>query len=101
MATVSAFPKDPIAVLDYAFDWKALTNGTGKSDWLATGETIASHTVTVPTGLTLDSSTATATAVTAWLSGGTAWQSYTVTCRIVTTAGRTDERSITIKVFDR
>ena len=87
----SAVPKDPSAVLDYAWNW---------ADWLG-DDTISTHTITVPTGLTLASSTATSSAVTAWLSGGTAGQAYTVTCRIVTTAGRTDERSISIKVFDR
>lgn len=87
----SAFVKDPSAVLDYVWNW---------SSWLGV-DTIASHTVTAATGLTVDSSAATTTAVTAWLSGGTAGQSYTVTCRIVTAAGRTDERSITIQVVER
>jgi hypothetical protein len=87
----SEFVKDPQAVLDYQWNWAA---------WLAVGETISSHTVTVATGITLDSSTATGTAVTAWISGGTAGE-YRVGCRIVTTAGRTDERGITITVRDR
>ena len=84
--------KDPSAVLDYAFDW------TG---WLAAGETITSHTVTVPTGLTLESSTAASGIVTAWISGGTAGTTYRVECLIVTTAGRTDERSLWITVQER
>ena len=95
----SLFIKDPDAVLDYKFDWAASTNGNGDSDWLASGETISSHTVTVSTGLTKDSSsiTDTNTSVTVWLSGGTADADYTVTCQIVTSASRTDERSITIQ----
>jgi hypothetical protein len=88
----SSFVKDPAAVLDYQWDW---------SSWLATGETISSHTVTAPTGLTLDSDTATTTAVTAWLSGGTAGTDYSVVCQIVTSASRTDERSIVIAVQQR
>jgi hypothetical protein len=91
MATVSAFVKDPSAVLDYAWNW---------ATWLGT-DTIATHTVTAEAGLTVASSTATTTAVTAWLSGGTVGESYTVTCRIVTAAARTDERSIMIQVRDR
>ena len=91
MDIVIAFLKDPSAVLDYVFNW---------ATWLG-ADTIATHTVTAETGLTVDSSTATSTAVTAWLSGGTAGEDYTVTCRIVTTAGRTDERSIVIQVADR
>ena len=91
---MSAFVKDPDAVLDYKIDWLA---------WLAFGETISSKTVTATTGLTVDSSTITdsSTSVTIWLSGGTAGASYTVTCQIVTSASRTDERSITIQCRER
>ena len=84
--------KDPAAVLDYAVDW---------GRWLDEGETIASHTVTVPTGLTLDSSNEADGKVTAWLSGGTANESYTVSYAITTSAGRQDERSIAVLVRDR
>jgi len=101
------FPeKDPSAVLDFVFDWKALTNGSGDADdgdWLGSGETITDHTITVPDGITVDSSslTDTNTSVTVWLSGGTAYQDYIVACKIVTSAGRTDERSGIVPVRDR
>ena len=85
--------KDPSAVLDYVFDWK--------EEWLATGETIADHTITADTGITVDSSTEDAGKVTVWLSGGTAGINYKVACKITTTAGRTDERTIWIKVVER
>lgn len=101
--SASTYLKDPSAVLDYKFDWKALTNtGTG-SDWLAVGETISSRTVTVPTGITKDSDsiTDTNTTVTVWLSGGTAGVDYPVACRIVTSAARTDERTILVRCQDR
>lgn len=39
--------------------------------------------------------------VVAWISGGTAGTTYRVTCRIVTAGGRTDDRSIFIKVKER
>ena len=92
--------KDPSAVLDYVFDW------TG---WLATGETIAVDsetgekliTITADTGITVDSSTELDGKVTVWLSGGTAGINYKVACKITTTAGRTDERTIWIKVTNR
>lgn len=86
-----AFLKDPAAVLDYTLDW---------TDWLA-GDAISSHTVTVPAGITLGSSTATATAVTLWLSGGTVGVSYAVVVRVLTLGGRTDERTIMIYVQER
>ena len=84
--------KDPSAVLDYAFDW------TG---WLAAGETIVGHTITADTGITVDSSTELDGKVTVWLSGGTAGINYKVACLITTTAGRTDERTLWIRVVDR
>ena len=84
--------KDPSAVLDWMFDW---------SDWLASGETIISHTITGETGITVDSSTESAGKVTVWLSGGTAGENYKVACLIETSAGRTDERTIWIKVTNR
>ena len=84
--------KDPSAVLDYAFDW------TG---WLAAGETIVGHTITADTGITVDSSTELDGKVTVWLSGGTAGINYKVACLITTTAGRTDERTLWIRVVER
>jgi len=84
--------KDPSAVLDYAFDW------TG---WLAAGETITDHTITADTGITVDSSTESDGKVTVWLSGGTAGINYKVACKITTSAGRTDERTLWIRVVDR
>jgi len=84
--------KDPSAVLDYVFDW---------TEWLATVETITDHTITADTGITVDSSTEDAGVVTVWLSGGTAGENYKVACLITTSAGRTDERTIWIKVTNR
>ena len=83
----SAF-KDPSADLDYTVNWTV---------WLA-GDTISSATVTVPTGLTLGSSSFTDTAVTGWISGGTTGQQYVVEFSITTAAGRTDRRSVTLTV---
>jgi len=90
--TEAIYIKDPDAVLDYAFDW---------TDWLADSETISSHTVTVPSGLTKDSDSESDGVVTAWLSGGTAGTSYDVACKIVTSDGRTDERTIKVLVVQR
>lgn len=84
--------KDPSAVLDYVFDW------TG---WLAAGETITDHTITADTGITVGSSSESDGKVTVWLSGGTAGINYKVACLITTTAGRTDERTLWIRVVDR
>lgn len=78
--------------MDYVFDW---------TEWLATGETITDHTITADTGITVDSWTEDDGKVTVWLSGGTAGINYKVACLITTSAGRTDERTIWIKVVER
>ena len=89
---MTTFTKDPDAVLDYSIDW---------SKWLA-GDQIQTSEWTVSDPAILganDSNTATRTTV--WLSGGMAGQSYTITNRITTSGGRTDDRSFTVKIADR
>lgn len=88
------FTKDPDATLDYSFDW---------SSWLEDGETIASQTVTVDSDLTEDSISASDSAVTVWVSGGTAGQRYSIACKITTdnNPARIDERTIYIQVKEQ
>lgn len=89
----TSFTKDPRAVLDYLIDW---------SGWLATAETITASTMTVdPAGLTVQSTSFTATTATVWLTGGTLGARYTVTNHITTSAGRQDDRTVTVTVRDR
>lgn len=83
--------KDPDAVLDYLFDWSA---------WLG-DDTIDSHDITAAGGITIDSSTDTDTTVTVWVSGGTADSRATATCRITTTGGRIDDRTMVLSVVER
>jgi len=90
--TSAEFTKDPDAVLDWHFDW---------ASWLQIGEFITNSTFLVTAGLDVDSSSNTTTNTTIWLSGGSPGQPYRVTNRIVTNQGRTDDRSITIRVKDR
>lgn len=89
--------KDPDAKLDYALDWGA--------KWLPAGDTITAATWTVPEGLTQETNPAPSITdgkiTTVWLSGGTAGQDYTVTCRVTTAQGRTDDRSLNIEVRNR
>lgn len=92
MATVTDWVKDPDAVLDWRWDW---------SEWLADGETITASVFTVSAGLVKNSDTHSATSATVWLSGGTPGTPYSVANRITTSAGRTDERTITIRVTNR
>ena len=91
---MSAYHKDPDAVLDWQFDW---------SDWLADSETISTPTITItPTGeLAAGTPGINSGVVRVWLTGGTAGETYLVACKIVTSAGRTDERTIKINCFER
>ena len=86
------FRKDPDAVLDYLWDW---------TSWLQTGETITTSTFIVPSGITKNSDTNTATTCTIWLSGGTIGATYKITNRIVTSAGRTNDRSTMFVINDQ
>jgi len=100
---MTTFTKDPDAVLDYKFDWMAKTNLSGNTDWLETSEIISSIIITADTGITVDSSSKTDsdTSATVWLSGGTDGITYSVACKITTSLGRTDERTISIQAEER
>lgn len=85
--------KDPNAILDYTWDWTA---------YLALiTDTIASVTFVLSSGITKVSSSFTSTKVTAFLSGGVVGAAEYATCRIVTTGGRTDDRTIYFKIADK
>jgi len=96
----SPFPyieKDPDDRKDYTNDW---------TEWLAqsAGDVIASSVWTVASGLVLGTASfaptvdATNKKATAWLSGGTAGQSYVVENKITTVGGRIASDSFTVKV---
>jgi hypothetical protein len=84
------FVKDPNSVLDFKVNW---------ADWLQESETIATSNFTVPAGLTRDSQNNTTTTATVWLSGGTGGGTvYKVVNRITTNQGRTEDRTLEIRV---
>ena len=83
--------KSPDATLDYLIDW---------SGWL-NGDTIASSTFSVPTGITKDSQMNTTTEALVWLSGGSIGTSYLLKNEIITVGGRTESRYFNIKVEAR
>ena len=85
-----ALTKDPDAVLDYVFDWTA---------WLDTGETIVSHDASVELGdVVIDSTNPSTEMVAVWVSGGTLGTNAEVRCRITTSEGRTDDRTIVLLI---
>ena len=98
MSTQYSAVKDPDAALPFGFDW---------TQWLTTGDSIASCTVSVtsPSGdsapITAGTPDVSSNITSAVLSAGTAGNSYTVTFRATTTNGYTDDRSIFIRVIER
>lgn len=65
------------------------------------GDTITAAAWTAPDGITIDSQSLGGAVATAWLSGGTARQSYSVVCEVTTVAGRVDQRTLRVYVSDR
>lgn len=109
-----SYKKDPDSILDYIADFAATTNGRTNdgvvvADWLASGETISSATVTATnitgtdSSLTVDSSSIidTNTAVKFWLSAGTLGQIYDVVVHVTTNAGREEDRTIRIVISQK
>lgn len=88
---MSRFLIDPDARLDYSFDW---------TDWLAQGETITAHDVIASSGITIASHGQLGPVVTVWVEDAQPVEQR-VTCRITTSAGRIDDRSIDLLVVDR
>ena len=84
--------KDPQEALDYVFDF---------TDDLTTGETLTTRTVTVTSGLTLDSDSLSTPKVTAKLSGGAVGDRHTVKCLVTTSGGRTFVRRLGIRIINR
>lgn len=78
--------KDPDDLLDYVIDW---------SSWLGT-DTITSVDWDVDTGIMNPTSSHTATTATIWLAGGSVTETYNITCRITTAAGRVVDRSFRV-----
>lgn len=80
--------KDPNEVLDFTIDWSETLGA----------DTISSSSWIVPSGITEDSDTNTATTTTIWLSGGTEDERYSLVNRIVTLGGRTFDQTVRIRV---
>jgi hypothetical protein len=83
--------KDPNAVLDYVVDWSA---------WLekSSNDIISSVVWVVPAGITKSSTAFDTTTATVWLSGGSLNKVYTITCRMTTVGGRTEDYSFEVSI---
>lgn len=85
--------KDPNAVLDYTVRFAKWLDGMT--------DTLASHTVTGVVGVVVDSSLIVGKTVVVWVSGGTVGTTGSVTVRVTTAGGRTDDRTIYFKIKER
>ena len=93
-----ANPKDPGDVLDYTIDISGVIDPDGANP---NGDTIASVTWTVPTGLTKTSQVQNEGLAVIWLAGGTASRTYTLNMDAITAQGRTVNRDVQLEVAER
>ena len=88
--------RDPDSTLDYTIEW---------ADWIPPGDSLASVSMSCsPTPTIISSTTPPAvsgTRVVVWLTGGVAGTVYSLLCRVTTTGGRTDERTVQVRTVSR
>ncbi len=86
--------KDPNAVFDYPLDFSA---------WLTDlADTYASHTIIINSGtITAGTSTQSMGVIYQFISGGFAGELCSFTCRIVTTGGRTDDKTFYLRIREK
>lgn len=90
MSVLGKFTKQPAEVLDYDVDF---------SDWLSNRTDLPqTFSVTVPTGIILDSSVRLGNVVKVVLSGGTSGQKYRITVRLSTDTGLLKEADFDVAV---
>lgn len=90
---------DPQARLDYRWDWGE-PDARGHT-WLG-GDAIATAAVTSPdAALVITDVTHDGSSVVAWVAGGTVGTTAPLTCHITTAAGRTDDRTMWLRIRQR
>ena len=87
------FLKDPAARLDYAVDWSA--------KYLGTATIVGSDWAVEPSGVTVSATVLTPTRTGATIDGGVPGLVYRVVNRITLSDGRTDDRSLVIRIEAR
>ncbi len=83
--------KDPDAVKPYDIDW---------ADFVGS-DTIATSTWILPAGITKVSDSHTSTRTQIWLSGGILGSTVTLTNRVTTSGGMTDDKSVKLKIREQ
>jgi len=90
MSILGTHTKQPGERLDYDVDFSTWFSGRG--------DTPATHTTTVDSGITLISSIRTGNVIKVTLEGGTSGQKYKVTLRLTTSAGLVREADFYVRV---
>ena len=85
------FEKDKDALLDYTADW---------TSWLDADD-LDTVLWIVPTGITKTAQSNNTKIAIIWLEGGTLAEIYEVICRIVTAAGRKEDRTLLFKIVEK
>lgn len=106
MSNTTPFRKDPAATADYGCDWRQdLQSGEtiAQSSWSGLGDGAGALTIPADpdTGDSREGISGDGGVAIIWLSGGVAGQWYYLVNRIVTSRGRTDERTLVLRVTDR
>lgn len=94
------FIKDPDSILDWDFNWN-VTDDDEKVPWLEENEIITDYEITADDGITVVEDFENNGHVVVWLSGGEVPKEYIVSCKITTSFGRVEQRSILIKMSER
>lgn len=87
-------PKDPDEVLDYRIEWtdRLTSESLSTSTWFISGPDSA---------LVQDSATIEDTQAVVWLSAGTLGAVYTLTNRVTTSAARTMDQTVRLKIKEK
>jgi hypothetical protein len=93
---MSVFAKDPQSEVDFSLDW---------TDWITSGEVITSALWSIdPSDVsapTLGASQSSGSVQSVYVSGGVPGSRYRLSCQIQTDAGRTADRSLTLRIMEQ
>lgn len=90
---MNRFIKDPQAKLDYEIDW---------SNWLDVDETVATSAWAVVAGdVVIEQTSVGPSSTVVWVSGGTLNTNAQVTCHVVTSEDREDDRTLLFHIRSR
>ena len=88
---MTQFNKDPMAVKDYGFDWGL---------WMSSGDTISSSVFSAGGSCAITSSSVSSYQTVTFVGSGVPGETNKITNRIVTSQGRTEEKSFDLRIIN-